>query len=147
MERHLYYHPIYLESNNEVLGKFRIGSYEPQRNGTIKQTIIKENNKYVFKTKISKENLPYNFEITFLPSRIFFLVILSFYWIPLIYFKLKRRKHNFKDIFKMYMIIIPLIGISNITNINETIYLLSRSFHYIHPIFLLNKAKTTKKNF
>jgi hypothetical protein len=134
---YFYYHPIYLESDNEVIGKFRIGSYEPQRNGTINQTIIKENNKYIFKTKISEDNLPYNFEVTFLPSRIFFFIVVLFYWTPLTYFKLKKRKHNPKDLLKIYGIIISIFGLSNITNIDETLTLLVRCFHYINPLFLI----------
>lgn len=122
--------------------RINIGDFNPIRTGTIKQTIYPIPNKdiFTFKTTISLDNPFYSFEVSFIPSKLFFIFILVILLTPLFVeiqskyiFKIKNK---FGLIVTSYVIIFSILGLS-LFNMLDIIEFISKFIHFTSRWFVI----------
>ena len=121
--------------------KVNIGDFSPIRTGTINQTIDDESNKNIvtFKTYISLNNPFYSFEVSFLPSKLFFVFIIVVLLTPLlIEFQNKytnKIRSKFGFIILTYTVILSFLGLS-LFNLQDSVQFIFKLIHFTNIVFV-----------
>lgn len=113
---------------------------KPLFSGFINQSIMEEDDTTIFKTKVDLNNLPYTFDMSFVPSWKIFLFILLFFWIPLTLFLLNKFINLFKDmnlITESYLILIGFLGLGTISDLNYSFNLIGEISQLINFVYLM----------
>ncbi|MBI2135361.1 hypothetical protein HYU09_05190 [Candidatus Woesearchaeota archaeon] len=129
-----------VNSSMGLVMNVNFGSLDVVRTGTIDQKIDDKSNKnkVTFSSIISLSNPFYSFEVSFIPSEIFLLLIISLLLIPILV-DLKnfgKQEYGYKFLIECYGLIIILMGVT-LFNSKEVFLFFEKALEFINPIFIL----------